>query len=147
MQWYLEHYSTEATICLCSLSRKGVLDANIKPVMPGKALISGKGTTENEKFSRVMLFSLYIANSFALFLIILLSGDVHPNPGPSFNHSNESLSSSDSIHYSSNLSIIHINIQSLLPKLEILEAEMQQHDILIFTETWLSPNIKMKTSN
>ena len=86
-------------ICLYSLSRKGVLDANVKPLMPGKALIAGKEMTENVKFSRVMLFSLYIANTFALFLIILLSGDVHPNPGPSFNHSNESLSSCNSVHY------------------------------------------------
>ena len=43
-------------ICLYSLSRKGVLDANIKPLMPGKVLIAGKEMTENVKFSRVMLF-------------------------------------------------------------------------------------------
>ena len=45
-------------IYLYSLSHKGVLDANIKPLMPGKALIAGKEMTENVKFSRVMLFSL-----------------------------------------------------------------------------------------
>jgi hypothetical protein len=36
---------------------------------------------------------------------------------------------------------MHLNVQSLKPKLEIIEAEAQYYDILVFTETWLSPNI------
>lgn len=35
--------------------------------------------------------------------------------------------------------IILLNIQSLLPKIDILQAEMQSYDVLVFTETWLSP--------
>ncbi len=34
---------------------------------------------------------------------------------------------------------MHLNIQSLKPKLDILEIEAQPFDILIFTETWLTP--------
>ena len=40
------------------------------------------------------------------------------------------------------LSIVHLNIQSLYPKLDILETEMQYYDIVVFTETWLTPNRK-----
>ena len=36
---------------------------------------------------------------------------------------------------------MHLNIQSLKPKLDILEIESQPYDIMIFTETWLNPNI------
>ena len=43
-------------ICLYSLSRKGVLDANIKPLMPGKALISGKETTVSSSTSKIVQF-------------------------------------------------------------------------------------------
>ena len=80
-------------------------------------------------------------NIYGLLLTIMLSGDVHPNPGPNSNVSYESYSSDDSQYYGNNLSIVHINVQSLLPKLEILEAEMQQYDKLVFTESWISPNI------
>ena len=88
-----------------------------------------------------MLLSLYLANIYSFLLTILLSGDVHQNPGPNSNVSYESYSSENSQYYGNNLSIVHINIQSLLPKLEILEADMQQYDILVLTESWLSPSI------
>jgi len=38
----------------------------------------------------------------------------------------------------SGLSVMHINIRSILPKIDTLQAEAQPFDILIFTETWLS---------
>ena len=40
------------------------------------------------------------------------------------------------------LSIVHLNIQSLYPKLDILETEMQYYDIVVLTETWLTPTRK-----
>ena len=40
------------------------------------------------------------------------------------------------------LNIVHLNIQSLYPKRDILEVEMQYYDIVVLTETWLSPNKK-----
>ncbi len=36
---------------------------------------------------------------------------------------------------------MHLNIQSLRPKLDLLEIESQNFDILVFTETWLSCDI------
>lgn len=44
-----------------------------------------------------------------------------------------------SLNTSNNLSFVHYNVQSILPKLEILHAELIEFDILAFTETWLSP--------
>ena len=59
-----------------------------------------------------------VVNLWLFLLVIKQSGDVHPNPGP------ESLSivSSDSSYQfvlHDYLNIVHVNIQSLLPKLDI----------------------------
>ena len=76
-------------------------------------------------------------------LNILRSGDVHPNPGPAADaDSSETLSiSSYSSILNKGLSVMHLNIQSLKPKIDLLSIEAQPYDILVFTETWLSPNI------
>ncbi len=39
-------------------------------------------------------------------------------------------------------SVFHINIQSLVPKLEILEEEIQFYDVAVLTETWLNHKIQ-----
>ena len=73
---------------------------------------------------------------------------MHPNPGPSSTLSSDSLSSSSSnmsatifssLNTSHNLSFVHYNVQSILPKLEILHAELIEFDVLAFTETCVSP--------
>ena len=39
------------------------------------------------------------------------------------------------------LSIFHMNIQSIVPKMELIKAEAADtYDILIFTESWLKPS-------
>ena len=88
-----------------------------------------------------------LSKFYALLIVILLSGEVHPYPGSNSNVSYESYSSHDSHHYANNLSLVHINIQSVLPKIEILEAEMQQYDILVSAESWLSLNISNDDMN
>ena len=67
---------------------------------------------------------------------------MHKNPGPN-SASSDSMPNDHNIasYFNQNLSIMHLNIKSLLPKLDILEAEMQQYDIVVFTESWLNPNI------
>ena len=106
----------------------------------------------NVHFSCKCLLLLLIT-VFTLWLTILLicSGDIHPNPGPSsipsslnsssssHNHSNNSLRS---LNFSHNLSFVHYNVQSILNKLDILEAELFEFDILAFTETWLNPTVQ-----
>jgi len=36
---------------------------------------------------------------------------------------------------------MHLNIQSLLPKIDLLSVEAQPYDVLVFTETWLNQSI------
>ena len=80
---------------------------------------------------------------------MLQSGDVHPNLGPSSvssdtsdNLSRSSASSIlDSINLSRHLSFVHHNVQSIVPKLDIILAELFDVDVLAFTEAWLNPNI------
>ena len=39
--------------------------------------------------------------------------------------------------FSASVSFIHLNIQSLVPKLDLIYAEYEHFDIMSFTETWL----------
>ena len=47
----------------------------------------------------------------------------------------------DSIRLCQNLSIVHYNVQSIFPKLEVLHTELIDFDILSFSETWLNDSI------
>ena len=73
------------------------------------------------------------------------TGDVHPNPGPNSvntEHESSSFSSTTSQDILTNhLSIFHLNVQSLLPKIDLIRAESELYDIAVFSETWLKPNI------
>ena len=89
----------------------------------------------------LQLFS-FICSALLVFLVILivLSGDVHPNPGPEISRSNSTSSSylSESINLSKYISFMHYNVQSIKHKLDTLFAEYRDFDILSFSETWLS---------
>ena len=85
-------------------------------------------------------------------ILLLLSGDVHPNPGQisTSSHSSSSSSSGESFSFSflntltlsKHLSFVHYNVQSIVNKLDILSTELSDFDILAFSETWLHPNIQ-----
>lgn len=118
-------------------------------INPQKIVLLGNATIANVRFLLVTI-TCFSAIEFALWLTIILlcSGDVHTNPGPSSTSSLDSMSSSSSsvsatilssLTTSHNLTFIHYNVQSILPKLEILQAELIEFDIFAFTETWLSP--------
>ena len=94
----------------------------------------------NVQFSCKCLLTLLIT-VFTLWLIILLlcSGDIHPNPGPSsiasslysstsHNHSNNSLRS---LYLSHNLSFVHYNVHSLL-------INLNQHIDYIKQKAWFN---------
>ncbi|MCG7868583.1 MAG: endonuclease/exonuclease/phosphatase family protein [Candidatus Thiodiazotropha taylori] len=123
-----------------------------KTQMPGKAIIPGKALQANSRFAFIIFTCLYcVVFGTWLNIILLCSGDVHPNPGPSSTSSSESASSSSSNMSTSilnsfssghNLSFVHYNIQSISSKLDLLHAELFHFDILAFTETWLSASIE-----
>ena len=75
--------------------------------------------------------------------IVVLSGDVELNPGPGSVEGDRDSSYDNSFEILANhLSILHLNIQSLLPKLDLIEAESEAYDVLVFSESWLKPGIK-----
>ena len=79
-----------------------------------------------------------------LIRLLLLSGDLQPNLGPTSTSSanDTSFSSSDSQEILANdLSILHLNVQSLLPKIDVIRVESVTYDIAVFTESWLKPNV------
>ena len=63
-------------------------------------------------------------------IILLLSGDIHENPGPLI----------DTVV--KNLSICHINAQSIYNKLDLIAVELSKFDIITVSETWLDETIK-----
>ena len=83
----------------------------------------------------VVIFTIW------LMTLIVLSNNVELNPGPNAAVDTSLSSNISSDKLLSGLSIMHINIpQSLRPKLDILEIEAQSYDILVISETWLSPS-------
>ena len=98
--------------------------------------VQGLQAVTNYEFTLRAIVCIIFVNLWLFLSVIKQSGDVHPNPGP------ESLSSDSSFQsvLHDYLNIVHVNIQSLLPKLDILETEMQYYDIVVLTETWLSQN-------
>ena len=77
--------------------------------------------------------------------MLLILGGIETNPDPelpiddelssSFNDPSEMSSIYETL--STSVSFIHLNIQSLVPKLDLIYAEYEHFDILSFTETWL----------
>lgn len=99
----------------------------------------------NSNFTRNCIYAL----TFSVFLLwlsflLLLCGDIHQNPGPDSVNLSADLSMSSSDTYSSlsnHLSIMHLNVQSILPKIDILQSEAQAYDVLVFSESWLKPEV------
>ena len=101
---------------------------------------------------RVGLFSYYQSRSKGikplshfelvcwLSILLIVSGDIHENPGPASSFSS-SISSVASEVLGANLKIVHYNVQSFYGKKDILYADLHNFDILAFTETWLTHNI------
>ena len=95
-------------------------------------------------FSRALIIICIIW----LIILLLSSGDVHPNPGPSdfdvlSNHTSTSSTSYDLynfLNFPNHLSTVHYNVQSIRFKIDLLMTEFSQFDIVSFTETWLSDN-------
>ena len=78
-----------------------------------------------------------------------ISGDVEVNPEPdsaedtSFTSDDQSLTSLETS--CNHLSVFHLNIQSLVPKIVKVRSEADAYDIPVFSESWLNPNISNDT--
>ena len=107
---------------------------------------AGFACHKNKYFTYYCFTSLiFIVLHAWLSILIWLSGDVEVNPGPdsveSSTDSSDNLNSASFNSLSNHFSILYLNIQSLLPKIDLIWGKAIAHDILIFTESLLKPTI------
>ena len=93
----------------------------------------------------VSIVCYFLCALYLLSILINLANDVEVNPGPGLSDPSPH-NMTDSISLSAtnsdplletNFSFVHMNIQSLISKLDIIEVELRDYSILSFTETWL----------
>lgn len=99
----------------------------------------------HEKLYKNLLFTYLLLKELItilvctwLYLFLLLAGDVHKNPGPNSTSSSNLETLSGMAHH---LSFVHLNVQSIRHKLDILHAELKHFDILAFSESWLNNSV------
>ena len=110
-----------------------------------KKIVPSETALSNARFVALILrCAVSLILCYLFLMIIIISGDIHPNPGPipqNTSSPNSSFSSISSIDTSNYFSFIHYNVQSILTKLDILLTEFKDFDILAFSETWLGTSI------
>ena len=72
-------------------------------------------------------------------IILLKAGDIEQNPGPPLTLGTDKRDISRNIDKL--FSFVHYNVQSALPKIDLLSSELSNFDVISLTETWLSDNI------
>ena len=92
---------------------------------------------------RISYLAVFIL--FVIQMLLIISG-LETNPGPE-DDSDISIGSLNSIDvssfcdkFSSSVSFLHLNIQSIIPKLDLFAAEYKDFDISSFSESWLNSN-------
>ena len=76
-------------------------------------------------------------------LILIRAGDVELNPGPESDSETDGSSMSDEMSgiIAKNFSVVHYNVQSALHKIDFLESELANFDLISITETWFNQSI------
>jgi hypothetical protein len=94
----------------------------------------------NINYTRNILLNMYYMLSVIAILLIISGIELNPGPIENRTFSDSSTSSVSRIHkyMNNNVSFLHLNVQSLKPKLDLIPAEYGDFDILSFTETWLN---------
>ena len=134
-------YAMYFVLLICRISCTDMVHAMHKYVLTGVNYL---------RVLTLNLLLLFLVNSMSwICILLIISGDVETNPGPM--SSMESISDSTSFcsdSFISNLDVlhncfsaVHLNVQSLKPKLDILETELRTFDVLAFSETWLNSSI------
>lgn len=130
---------------LLSLSCIAVLETNFvfseKSLVALNYFLKSKNVPSpcNKAFSR---------QRFMLCLLLLMSGNIQPNPGPITScNSPDSLISNTAgkldFCMAKGLHIMHLNVRSLLPKLDEIRMMVcnRQVSVMCFTETWLDESV------
>ena len=117
-----------------------------------KYRINLSGSTVKTSDQLVKSKSLEYVNNYAFLCIamciLLIISGIEMNHGPTDSDLSSSFGSIGStsmivgncIHNS--VSFLHLNIQSITPKLDLIAAEYSCHEILLFTESWLLPHVR-----
>ena len=104
-----------------SYKRKSPNNSNSKP------LSNPKIENKNSQFHST---AYLILNTVTIIMLVILSGDIQLNPGPT------------PIRTTSNkISIVHINANRLKNKLSQIELKSKDIDIITISETWLSSDV------
>ena len=116
------------------------------PYSKNKSLLGAEKRDANNMCLRLLFQYTFSATAILwLYILLLASGDIHPNPGPTeldySSSSSDKSSTSLFLSLSNHLSMVHYNVQSLLPKVDIIEAELSCFDVIAITETWLNDSI------
>lgn len=111
-------------------------------------------STSSGNFESSTCIDIYDTSRFLLFVlcILLIISGIEMNPGPSHSDISTSTDYTDILSDSSSVgspnishlvansfSFLQLNIQSIVPKLDLITAEYSSHEILSFTESWLKP--------
>ena len=118
---------------ISSIQGDSCLAENIIFRRPCKRMIKGQVFIANQLFMCKVTFYIFPVVTITWFSILLLqAGDIHPNPGPLSTSSASSISNTSSTNISviifsnlsNHLSFVHYNVQSLVPKIDILGTEL-----------------------
>ena len=74
-------------------------------------------------------------------MLLYQAGDVEKNPGPDNNSNHDTSSQSSFPVFQGNFSVVHYNVQSLMQKIDIIEPELSNFDLVSLTETWLNERV------
>ena len=82
-------------------------------------------------------------------LILIRAGDVELNPGPESDSETDGSGMSDEMSgiIAKNFSVVHYNVQSALHKIDFLESELANFDLISITETWFNQSISSADVN
>ena len=135
--------------CMLLLLTMYIKQRSILPYLCAKHSMVRR-TIPGKEYSSKYEFTSFVLSIFpyGLFfttiqLLLLQSGNVHPHLGPSSASSDtatistlfSTLSSLHTLGLSRHLSFVHYNVQSIVPKLDTIMAELSDFDILAFSET------------
>ncbi|KAF1394512.1 hypothetical protein PFLUV_G00001090 [Perca fluviatilis] len=101
---------------------------------------SNFGQRSNEPYKKSLKHKFFIV------LLLLMSGNVQPNPGPD---TPISFNTPADFKERSGLGFFHLNVRSLVPKMDMLRiwAHSTDADVFVLSETWLSNSVSDKVIN
>lgn len=145
---YYEMYSQKINLCY----QKNCSQINNTLYLQNLLLLNDHFTVSDYSFSQFIEDSgndkYYPAKQklrCLIMLLLMLSGNVQPNPGPVLGLLNtlQSLATPSDFKSRHGLGFIHLNVRSLVPKMDMIRiwANTTNADIIIISETWLKKSV------